>query len=141
MLEERPEDLNLSPPLVDDKDIGSQSFLSNLKPLCFNNLVEDLGGIKNDKVSALDSSFKLDQKEALRDLGFVSPSKALSGVRKGYFLRSVSKSIIDGLGLGCVPIEVHQSVKGRFGVLVKSNQCMQDGSEALRVLYASSKLP
>ena len=105
MLEERPEDLNLSPPLVDDKDIGSDSSLSNLKPLCINNLVEDLGGFNIDKVSDLVSSLAPLQKEALRDLGFVSAPKAFPGVHKGYFLSFVSKSIIDGLGSDCVPIE------------------------------------
>ena len=103
--EECSKDLNLSP-YLDDKDLGSHSSLTNLKPLCINNLVEDLGGLKIDKVSALVSSFEPDQKEALRDLGFVSPPKALSGVHKGYFLRYVSKSIIDGLGPGCDPFEV-----------------------------------
>ena len=92
-------------------------------------------------VSDLVPSLVFVQKEALRDLGFVSPPKALSGVRKGYFLRSVSKSINDGLGPGGDPFEVNQTVKGWFGVLVKSIHSAKDGSEALRALYASSKLP
>ena len=40
-------DVNLSP-FLDDKDLGSLSSLSNLKPLCINNLVEDLGGLNID---------------------------------------------------------------------------------------------
>ena len=39
------EDLNLTP-FLDDKELGSLSSLSNLKPLCINNLVEDLGVLR-----------------------------------------------------------------------------------------------
>ena len=37
-------DLKLTP--FDDKELGSLSSLSNLKPLCINNLVEDLGVLR-----------------------------------------------------------------------------------------------
>ena len=43
------EDLNFSHQLIDDKDIGSHSSLSTLKPLCITTLAEGLGGNKTDK--------------------------------------------------------------------------------------------
>ena len=62
-------------------------------------------------------------------------------MRKGYFLRSVSKSIIGGLGSDCDPFGLNLPVKGRVGVLGKANHTVKDVSGALRALYASPKFP
>ena len=138
-LEEISEDLNLSHQSLEDKDIGSQSSLSTLKPLCITSLSERLGWNKTDKEPVAVSSYDPVQNEALRDLGFVSPPKAFLVVSKGYFLCSVSKSIDGGFGSDHDPFGINIPVKGRVGVLVNVNHTVKDGSGELRALYASLK--
>ena len=140
-LEEISEDLNLSHQSLEDKVIGSQSSLSALKPLCITSLFKGLGWNKTDKEPVSVSSYDLAQNEALRDLGFVSPPKVFPVVSKGYFLRSVLKSIDGGFGSDRDPFGINLPVKCRVGVLVNANQIVKDGSGALRALYASPKFP
>ena len=133
--------MNLSHQSLEDKDIGSQSSLSTLKPLCITNLSEGLGWNKTVKEPVSVSSYDPVQNDALRELGFISPPKVSPVVRKGYFLRSVSKSIIGGLGSDCDPFGLNIPVKGRVGVLGKANHTVKDVFGALRALYASPKFP
>ena len=87
-----------------------------------------------------ETSFDSVQNVALRNLGFVSPPKASPVVCKGYFLRSVSKSFIDGDGSDRDP-SGSPFDKGRVGALVKANHTMNVGTGALRALIASSRYP
>ena len=91
------EDLNFSRQPLEGKIIGTQSSLSLLKHLSLNTLFEGLGWDKIVMEPVLETSFDSIQNVSLRNLGFVSPPKASPVVRKGYFLRSVSKSFIDGM--------------------------------------------
>ena len=59
---------------------------------------------------------------------------------KGYFLLSVSKSIIDGFGSDRDPFEILLD-KGWVGVLVNDNHNLNDGTGELIALYASSRSP
>ena len=140
VLEEISEDLNLSHQSLEGLDIDSLSSLTNLKPLCFNTLSEGLGLNMTVNEPVLDSSYASVQNGALRNLGFVSPPKVSPIMRKGYFLRSVSKAIIDGFGSNRDPFEILPD-KGWVGVLVKDNHNVNDGTRALRDFYASSRSP
>ena len=135
------EDLNLSHKSVEEKVIGSHSSLSALKPLCITSLFKGLGWNKTDKEPVSVSSYDPVQNYALRELRFISPPKVSPVVRKGYFLCSISKSIIGGLGSDCDLFGLNLPVKGRVGVLGKANHTVKDASGALRALYASLKFP
>ena len=52
----------------------------------------------------------------------------------------MSKAIIDEFGLERDPFEILPD-KGQVGVLVKDNHIVNDGTGALRILYASSRSP
>ena len=80
------------------------------------------------------------QNGALKNLGFDSPPKASPIVRKGYFLRSVLKSFIDGYGSNRDPFGIPLD-KGRVEALVKANHTVNVGTGALRALIASPRFP
>ena len=61
-------------------------------------------------------------------------------MRKGYFIRSVSKSFIDVDGTDCDPFRIPFD-KGRVGALIKVNHTGNVRIGALRVLNASLRYP